>query len=294
MKRQIMFFVFLFACQNGIALSQSLNPKVFTDCTSTCALHHFTGGVQVGYPSIVPDVGQLGVEKEIKLGSGTNHMIIEEGKIYNSEYKDIIIGDVLNLHQAGKVLEVLNKEALWFNGDYFSWGFGGNYNRFADGIHIGGVGAPPSRGLKVDGKALFSTIWAAEGIAGPTAYFGSVYAGTMLAAKEIHTDELHISPDWETEVQWPDYVFSKDYNLMKLSDVEAYIERNGHLPEIPSANEVMRNGISVAETSARLLQKVEELTLYVIEQQKQNDEQNAEIVALKKRLTQLPSLEVQN
>lgn len=68
-----------------------------------------------------------------------------------------------------------------------------------------------------------------------------------------------------------DYVFSPDYSLMPLNEVESYVKTNKHLPEIPSAAEVKENGLSMGEMQNKLLQKIEELTLYVIEQQKQID-----------------------
>lgn len=71
---------------------------------------------------------------------------------------------------------------------------------------------------------------------------------------------------------WPDYVFDKSYNLMPLSETEQYIQAKGHLPNVPSAAEVEADGMSVGEMNKVLLQKVEELTLYVIELQKQIDE----------------------
>lgn len=80
---------------------------------------------------------------------------------------------------------------------------------------------------------------------------------------------------------WPDYVFEQDYKLPSLSELEQYINTNKHLPEVPSAAEVKENGLSVGEMNAILLKKVEELTLYLIEQnkkidqlQKANDEQD--------------------
>ncbi|MEL7220959.1 MAG: hypothetical protein AAGJ93_06540 [Bacteroidota bacterium] len=69
---------------------------------------------------------------------------------------------------------------------------------------------------------------------------------------------------------WPDYVFEKDYPLLSLTEVATHIEENGHLPEIPSAREVSENGINVSEMNVKLLQKIEELTLYLIEQNTQN------------------------
>jgi hypothetical protein len=68
---------------------------------------------------------------------------------------------------------------------------------------------------------------------------------------------------------WADYVFAPEYQLPKLEDVEAFYKINQHLPEIPSAKEVEENGIGVAEMNVLLLKKVEELTLYLVEQQKE-------------------------
>jgi hypothetical protein len=65
-----------------------------------------------------------------------------------------------------------------------------------------------------------------------------------------------------------DFVFDSKYNLPKLNDVHRYIKANGHLPEIPSADEVKKNGMNVADMQVMLLKKIEELTLYAIEQQK--------------------------
>ncbi|NJN26970.1 MAG: hypothetical protein HC819_13820 [Cyclobacteriaceae bacterium] len=71
---------------------------------------------------------------------------------------------------------------------------------------------------------------------------------------------------------WSDFVFEPDYHLPTLQEVENFIDLNGHLPDIPSAKEVEENGISLGEMDAKLLQKIEELTLYVIELKKENDQ----------------------
>lgn len=68
---------------------------------------------------------------------------------------------------------------------------------------------------------------------------------------------------------WSDFVFNKDYNLKNLNEVELFIEENKHLPDIPSETEVIENGISLGEMDAKLLQKIEELTLYMIEMNKE-------------------------
>jgi hypothetical protein len=81
---------------------------------------------------------------------------------------------------------------------------------------------------------------------------------------------------------WADYVFAKDYELMPLSEVEEYITENKHLPSIPSADEVVKNGLDLGQMDAKLLQKIEELTLYMIELKKENVAQAKEIESLKK------------
>lgn len=68
---------------------------------------------------------------------------------------------------------------------------------------------------------------------------------------------------------WSDFVFDENYDLKPLSEVEKFIKKNKHLPEIPSTEEIHKEGLDLAQMDAKLLQKVEELTLYVIQQQKE-------------------------
>ena len=70
---------------------------------------------------------------------------------------------------------------------------------------------------------------------------------------------------------WADYVFESTFKLKSLKEVENFIIQNKHLPDVPSTSDVTKNGIDLAETQAILLQKIEELTLYVIQQQKEID-----------------------
>lgn len=71
-----------------------------------------------------------------------------------------------------------------------------------------------------------------------------------------------------TVENWPDYVFEESYILPSLQNLEKEILLNGHLPGIPSAKEVMNEGLAIGETQAKLLEKIEQLTLYIIEQDK--------------------------
>ena len=80
---------------------------------------------------------------------------------------------------------------------------------------------------------------------------------------------------------WSDFVFNTDYELKDLEEVESFINENNHLPDVPSENEVMENGINVGEMDATLLQKIEELTLYMIEQNKKTNKLIEEVQELK-------------
>jgi hypothetical protein len=84
------------------------------------------------------------------------------------------------------------------------------------------------------------------------------------------------------ESGWADFVFEKDYELKSLSELESFIAQNKHLPGVPSATEVKAEGVKIGEFQTTLLQKIEELTLYMIELQKQNDKLAKEVANLKK------------
>jgi len=82
----------------------------------------------------------------------------------------------------------------------------------------------------------------------------------------IHTQEVKVDLNGAVT---PDYVFKEDYNLKSLAQVQEYINENGHLPNIPSATEMEKEGMLLKEMNLKLLEKIEELTLYTIQQQKE-------------------------
>jgi len=99
-------------------------------------------------------------------------------------------------------------------------------------------------------------------------------AGTMIAEK------IKV----KNQSAWPDFVFDDAYQLPSLQQVECFIKQHKHLPEIPSATDIARDEHDLAEMNKKLLQKVEELTLYLIDQQKQLATQKAELADLKKQI----------
>lgn len=102
----------------------------------------------------------------------------------------------------------------------------------------------------------------------------------MLAVEgKIVAKEIIVTIDnWNS---WPDYVFKSGYKLMPLTEVEESIKLNGHLPGVPSALEIKENGLNISEVQAKMLEKIEELTLYMIELKKENEILKQEINKLK-------------
>lgn len=124
---------------------------------------------------------------------------------------------------------------------------------------------------------------------GGDSYFNGGYVGigtinpqSLLAVNGIITaKEVNVTMD-----AWPDYVFSPEYTLPSISELKGYIEKNSHLPGIPSAKEVSKTGINLGEMDAKLLQKIEELTLYIIDQNKRIEElekQNSYLISAIKK-----------
>ena len=88
---------------------------------------------------------------------------------------------------------------------------------------------------------------------------------------------------------WPDYVFNKNYKPRSLNELDQFIQTNKHLPELPSAREVQENGINLGDMDAKLLKKIEEITLYLIDQGKELNALKAQNVQLASEIKQLKS-----
>jgi len=95
----------------------------------------------------------------------------------------------------------------------------------------------------------------------------------------------------ELQGNWPDFVFEKDYDLPRLKEVKAFIAAYGHLPNIPSAQKVREEGIDLGDMNAKLLQKIEELTLYIISQNHEIEKLKEENIKINDILNRLKKLE---
>jgi hypothetical protein len=120
--------------------------------------------------------------------------------------------------------------------------------------------------LSYGGNGLSDVIFSNSGYVG----IGTTIAppsGVKLAVNgKVNCKEVEV-----TLTGWSDFVFNKDYKLRSLNEVENFINTNKHLPDVPSEKEVTANGLNLGNMNATLLQKVEELTLYMIDLKKEND-----------------------
>lgn len=111
---------------------------------------------------------------------------------------------------------------------------------------------------------------------------GNVGIGTINPTNKLEVNGTIRTKEVIVETTgWSDYVFAPDYRLAPLAEVKAHIAAAGHLPGIPSAAEVAQHGVSVGDMQARLLAKVEEMTLHLIALSEKVDAQSAEIAALR-------------
>lgn len=122
---------------------------------------------------------------------------------------------------------------------------------------------------------------------------GKVGIGTTNPAEKLSVDGTVLAKKVRVSIigdDWPDYVFSPKYKLKTLTELEAYIQANQHLPEVPSAKEIEQKGQDLGDIQTTLLKKVEELTLYLIEQNKRNNEQEERLKKLEKENEKLRKL----
>jgi hypothetical protein len=112
---------------------------------------------------------------------------------------------------------------------------------------------------------------------------GKVGIGMFPQHKLDVDGDINAKSYYLNDTHWADYVFDSTYHLPSLVEVEKYIKQNHHLPEIPSAEEVKKDGVSLSDNHIALLKKIEELTLYVIEQNKKITELESKMKALEQK-----------
>ena len=222
----------IYATTGEMSSYQGINLSLQTYGTTRMTILNSNGNVGIGTATptqALNVVGRIGVSP-----SGTGS---DEG--YNGGLmitKPQASGQYINLIRSGIV----------------PWSIGTVYNSSTFAI---GIGKSPDAGF----TAPFFNIDTN----------GNVGIGTTIPDSKLTVNGKIHATEVVVDVNIPaDYVFNSNYKLMPLHEVEKYVNTNNHLPEIPSASEIKKNGMSMGEMQNKLLQKIEELTLYIIDQQK--------------------------
>lgn len=142
-----------------------------------------------------------------------------------------------------------------------------------------------------NGVKIGNYLWIAND--GTLITLGNVGIGTTTpkAKLSVNGNILATEIKIKTNIEVPDYVFDPSYQLPKLSTIEEYVKTHRHLPEIPSAAEIQKEGVDLTQMNLSLLKKVEELTLHLIEKEKEIEKlktnQEAGFLELSKRLDKM-------
>jgi hypothetical protein len=215
------------------------------------------------------------------------------GPDYNNPYMNFLLnGNVgIGTTTPGSKLEIFNTaqtgHLLLSANDNFS----ADYTRIDIDFHVANTGHTIGRiasmyddssnggsgGLRFYSRSCGSLIEKMRITASGNIGIGTTSPDQKLTVKgKIHAEEVIV----DLNVPAADYVFAKDYSLMPLHKVEQYVKTNSHLPDVPSATEIKDKGLSMGEMQNKLLQKIEELTLYVIDLKKENEQINKRVKEL--------------
>lgn len=188
---------------------------------------------------------------------------IERFKVDGSNGNALFYSDRINMPNGGNI--ILGTDGGHSTGANclsigFHKGYGHGYIDYKQNLHFRVAGEPwwcplilqPDGNVVIGGHSCYAN------------YEDQAFGYKLAVNGKIIAEEIVV----KLRGQWPDYVFSPNYTLRPLSEVEEHISNHGHLPDVPNAQQVQDQGISVGEMNAILLKKVEELTLYMIEQQK--------------------------
>ena len=162
------------------------------------------------------------------------------------------------------------------------------------GLSYNKIGANGNFGMVADGyMALLATDYSFGTSANSNAFKissnGNIGIGTTIPRAKLDVAGAIWASEIKVEAQTADFVFEEDYNLRDLDEVERFIKENKHLPDIPSASQMDETGVNLAEMNKLLLQKIEELTLYIIKQKEEQKLDKAAILSLENRIEKLES-----
>ncbi|MGC3946367.1 MAG: hypothetical protein QM762_17915 [Chryseolinea sp.] len=189
----------------------------------------------------------------------------------------------------GNIQMQRNRSTIFFQGEYIAnHRVGIQFLTFDNGATVVYVPTDPNKVQVPTSQIRFGGFGSFSSQTINVAVSGNMGIGTLLSSNpngyklavngKIGAKEVQVENSSST---WADYVFKPEYRLMPLSEVEQYVKTNSHLPEIPSAEEVKKDGHNLGEMDVLLLKKIEELTLHLIKQEKEIKELKAQLSELK-------------
>jgi hypothetical protein len=251
----------------GIVSSGGMDAPA-TGASGNFAIYDAGGGSRL----VINSIGNVGIGTT----NPTTGLLVAQGLVTSQTATTLSAGnnDAFNLFAGGSgYAPGARQSILWSESGHTIGRFGTEYNHMRGQIDFvwrdqynGGESAAESMRLTGEGNLGIGT----------TNPKNKLDVNGTIHSKEVKVDMLN----------WPDYVFAKEYDLPTLQATEKHIKEKGHLPGIPSAVEVKANGIDLGDMNAKLLQKIEELTLHLIEVKKENNQDKADIKELKQQLQQ--------
>ncbi len=224
----------------------------------------------------------LGVQALFNNISGSNNTAIGVNSLYGNTVgaSNTAIGSAAGFNSTGSnnVLigfkagynETASNKLYIANNDTATPLIGGNFANASNGqrgtiqFHLGSADATATAGFVAIGD--FATATGSTPGAGGINTLTNFTAGSkyrLIVQDGILTEKLKVA--LRNGAEWADYVFAPEYKLMSLEDVEKYTKINKHLPNVPSADEMATKGLDISEVSKMFMEKIEELTLHVIE-----------------------------
>lgn len=271
---------FIFNTRTGNIGIGNLDPYYKLSVTGNIGLHVNTHNGLVTYGTIQPEVENLLLNAKLGFlitGTSPSDLILQKSPGNGFSVGKVGIGTSdpvakLNVDGNGELLRLGNTTtAIHATNNYLQFINGGSGKFF----------------MQLTGNNLTLSNSSGNGTGTLVLNGGNVTIGQVSPAYgyKLSIGGKAICEELKVQLQtnWPDYVFNKDYALKSLPELKEYILKNKHLPNIPPAHELEQNGLEVGDMQKRMMEKIEELTLYIFQLQDNIDHLKAQVKDLQKK-----------